>query len=422
MSKQLIHDSIIDFQLLVDELKECVWVFDLNQKKFLYISPAVYQLRGLTVAEAMAEKLEDSLTFESLQKLKNDSHHRCQRFMDGDFSDDIVYNLDAYEQYCKDGSTKIIEISTRLKMNTETNSMLVIGVSRDITKRKLHEKKLIDTIRNQQKFINKQKLSKECKPELYLHFFGKFRVFADNNNKPIKWRTTKTEELFAFLLQKKCQYVSRDEILEALWPELELEKAIKYLHTSIYNLKKDLKSVGVSFQLELINGFYCYDEHRFYSDLGELKNLIKTFVNPYDSFDGETIQKTEQAIILYEGDYLAENDYPWAKSQSTFYRHQFEKYVFDLARHYFFKRDYISTKRVLSKLISIDNLNERYHELLLNVFLFDDDYLSFVRHYDHLKALLQNELGQLPNGSIRTMNEQYRKFAEECIKNEKVHF
>lgn len=422
MCKPLIHDTIIDFQLLVNELKECVWVFDLSQKKFLYVSPSIYLLRGLTVAEALKERLEDSLTIESLQKMKNDSLRRCQRFMDGDRSDAIVYNLGEYEQYCKDGSTKAIEISSRLKMNTATNSMIVIGVSRDITKRKLHEKKLIDTIRSQQKLINNQKSSKECKPELHLYFFGKFRVFADNTNKPIKWRTSKTEELFAFLMQKECQYISKGEILEALWPELEMEKAIKNLHTSIYNLKKDLKSVNVCFQLELINGFYCYNEHRFYSDLDELKSLIKTFVNPYDSCDAETVRKTEQAILLYEGDFLSENDYLWATYQSTFYRHQFEKHGFDLARHYFFKRDYISTKRILAKLISVDNLNERYHELLLNVFLFDDDYISFVRHYDYLKALLQQELGQLPNGSIRTMNQQYRKFAEECIKNEQVHF
>lgn len=422
MSKQLIRDSIIDFQLLVDELKECVWVFDLNQKKFLYVSPSIYQLRGLTVAEAMEECLEDCLTIESLQKLKNASLRRYQRFFEGDRSNDIVYDLSEYEQYCKDGSIKSVEISTRLEINDETNHVVVIGVSRDITKRKLHEKKLLDTIRNQQKIINAHKEESNDKPELFLYFFGKFRVLRPNACRPLKWRTSKTEELFAFLLQKENQYISKDEILEALWPELELDKATKNLHTTIYNLKKDLKSVDVNFQLELVNGFYCFDSHNYYSDLVELKNLVKTTVNPYDSFDATSAMEIEQVILLYKGDYLAENGYPWATSQSAFYRHQFEKFAFDLARHHFFKHDYPSTKRVLTKLIDIDNLNEIYHELLLNVFLFDDDYVSFVRHYDHLKVLLQNELGQLPNASIRTMNDQYRRYADEYIRNEKAHF
>jgi len=239
MSKQLTHHSTINFQILIGALKECVWVFDLSTKKFLYISPSIYQLRGLTVEEAMQERLEDCLTLESLQKVKNHSLARYQRFIEGDRSDSIVYDLSEYEQYCKDGSTKIIEISTRFEMKADTNKMVVIGVSRDITKRKLHEKKLIDTIRNQQKYINEQKSARQPKAELYVYFFGKFRVLTDNAGKMIKWRTTKTEELFAFLLQKESQYISKDEILEALWPELELEKAIKRLHTSIYNLKKE---------------------------------------------------------------------------------------------------------------------------------------------------------------------------------------
>lgn len=421
MGKLLTHDMAIDFNVLVDALSECVWVYDLTESKFLYISPSVYQLRGITVVEAMKESLEDSLTIESLQKLKNGFLRRFRRFIEGDRSNDIVYNLSDYQQYCKDGSIKNIEISIRLEIDENTNHILGIGVSRDINQRKLHEKKLIDTIRNQHKVINELKPSKTNKPELYIYFFGKFRVFANNSNKPIRWRTSKTEELFAFLLQKECPYVSKDEILEALWPELELEKAIKYLHTSIYNLKKDLKSVNVSFQLELVNGFYCYDEYRFYSDLSELKGLIKTFVSPYDCYDKETVQKTEQGILLYENDFLAENDYPWAVSQSAFYRHQFEKKAFDLARHHFLKHDYLSTKRVLTKLISLDNLNEKYHELLLNVFLFDDDYISFSQHYENLTNLLLSELGQLPNPSIQTLYQQYRDYNEvSTIKN--AHF
>lgn len=421
MGKQSTPEMTIDFKILVEELKECVWVFDLFLKKFLYVSPSIYQLRGLTVAEAMAESLEDCLTMESLQKIKNESLRRYQRFIDGDRSDAIVYDLSEYEQYCKDGSTKIIEISTRLQLNTDTNHVMIYGVSRDITKRKLHEKKLIDTIRNQQQFINDQKSPQVGKPELYVYFFGKFRALTDNAPKPIKWRTSKTEELFAFILQKENQYISKAEILEALWPELELEKANKHLHTSIYNLKKDLKSVNVSFQLELVNGFYCYGEHRFYTDLDELKNLIKTSVNPYNSFDTEAVKKTERALLLYEEDYLAENDYPWANSQAAFYRHQFEKYAFALARYYFLKRDYPSTKRVLNKLIDMDNLNENYHELLLNVFLFDDDYPSFFLHYEELRTLLQTELGQLPNPSIQTLHQQYRDYTEVII-NKNAHF
>lgn len=69
----------------------------------------------------------------------------------------------------------------------------------------------------------------------------------------------------------------------------------------------------------------------------------------------------------------------------------------------------------------MDNLNENYHELLLNVFLFDDDYPSFFLHYEELRTLLQTELGQLPNPSIQTLHQQYRDYTEVII-NKNAHF
>ena len=187
MLRQLTHHSTIDFKMLVEKLEECVWVYDLNTKKFLYVSPSIYQLRGLTVEEAMQEKLEDCLTPESLQKLKNGFLRRYQRFMEGDRSDSIVYNLSEFQQYCKDGSIKYIEISTRLEIDETTNHILGIGVSRDINKRKLHEKKLVETLRNQYKIINKKKSANKSDPELYVYLFGKYRVLTGLKEKPIKW-------------------------------------------------------------------------------------------------------------------------------------------------------------------------------------------------------------------------------------------
>ncbi|MEL7659432.1 hypothetical protein [Acetobacterium wieringae] len=51
MKRNIVNDSQLDFELLVETLMECIWVFDLSAQKFLYISPSIFQLRGLTVEE-----------------------------------------------------------------------------------------------------------------------------------------------------------------------------------------------------------------------------------------------------------------------------------------------------------------------------------------------------------------------------------
>ncbi|HAZ06591.1 MAG TPA: hypothetical protein DCY58_10845, partial [Acetobacterium sp.] len=58
----------------------------------------------------------------------------------------------------------------------------------------------------------------------------------------------------------------------------------------------------------------------------------------------------------------------------------------------------------------------------LNVFLFDDDYAGFIKHYNDLLEMLQRELNQPPTQSIQTLYQQYRDYAQICIKKKRAHF
>lgn len=411
------------YKRILDNTMECIWALDLSSEKYLYISPSVFQLRGLTAEEAMQETLEDSLTPDSLQKIRNSGFRRFKRFLAGDRSAAIVNDVSEYEQYCKDGTTIFVEISTRIIFNHETNSVEIIGVSRDITRKKQHEKKLLHIVRKQNEKLKKTKhhpLENMTMPRIYL--FGKFNVFAADSKLPIKWRTSKSEELMAFLLNKDKPATSKTEICDALWPEADLEKAAAYLYTTIYNLKKDLKKAQIDINIKQSNGFYYYDMPEIYNDLTEIKNLIKNAVAPFSELDDEAAHAIEQALVLYGNGYLSENGYPWAISKSAYYRNHFEKNALSLTRYYFYKRNYPSTKNLLLKLISFDNLNERYHELLLKVYILENDYDSFIDHYDHLKKLLLFELDVTPCQSIEEMHLNYQELAETCSRDKTAHF
>lgn len=134
------------YKLLVENVLECIWLFDLANMCFKYISPSIIHLRGLTVEEAMKEKLEDSLTTESLEKILTTNEERIPKFLDGDRSHETLSNIDEFQQYCKDGTIKTIEISTKLILNEKTNYVDILGVSRDITERKNFELRLKNEI------------------------------------------------------------------------------------------------------------------------------------------------------------------------------------------------------------------------------------------------------------------------------------
>lgn len=413
--------NIEKLKFLLDNPFDCFWVFDITTTRFIYISPAVFTQLGWTVDEVMNLPIDKIFSPKSLQKLMNEEIKRYHHFITGDRRPEIVSSLGEYEQYCKDGSIIPVEISTHLVCDDEQSGAIVVGITRDITKRKNYENHLLNVILTQQGKIRELEESQHTQPALIIHFFGKFLVTLRGSTLPVKWRTTKTEELLAFLLQHDQLCVSRNSIIDALWLETDGDKAAKYLHTTLYNLKKDLKAHDIAFDWQLINGSYCFSLPDYSSDLQEYKAMIKMEVTPQnvlkivqvletidvvESLSKKSIRKIEAGIRLYRGDFLEENDYLWAAAQRADYRALFERTLYTLARYYFLIHDYPSCRRIIFKLIDLDILNETYHEMLLKIYIFEKNNDAFMKHYQHLKALLQSELNQPPNAAIMNLYQQ----------------
>ena len=194
-------------------------------------------------------------------------------------------------------------------------------------------------------------------------FFGKFTVYPRGTDLPIRWRTTKSEELFAFLLYKGKNKITKQEICDALWPE-GCRDLNNNLHTSIYKMKKTLNIHNINIDMKFING--CY-----YIKLPEIKRDVYVFEGIYNKLHSSQGQisddeyvAVEKAVLLYNDDYLIENDYSWSFLRREILRDQFIALVKDISFFYFKKKDYMSAKKTILGFINNDNLNETAHELL----------------------------------------------------------
>ncbi len=404
---------------ILENTADCIWVYSLAENRFLYISPAIYTQRGFTVEEAMKETLESSMTSESIQKILNASNKCLPRFLAGDRSEEVTINVSDFEVYCKDGSIKNIEVSTRLILNENTRSVDIIGVSRDITRRKQYENELLEKLRSLSETEASYKVNDIVK--ICIQFFKKFSVYGPGNTVPIRWTTLKNEELLAFLLTRTHNCITKDEILESLWPEVEFYKAGAYLHNTLYSMKKDLKNAGIFFETVFKNGCYTYYLDDYYSDLLHFSKLIQDTVLPFDSVDDIARVSLEKIVELYTGDFLEKNGYLWAHSDCNFYRTKFNSAALALSKYYFMKRNYNAAKRVLLKILEVDYSDEYTHELLLQVYLQDNDYIAFLRHYNELKNYLQRELQITPKTTIQNLYNRFYPVAMK-ITEEKTSF
>jgi PAS domain S-box-containing protein len=116
------------YRLLADNSLDVIWTLDLEEMRYSYVSPSIQRLRGLTVKQALAEPLEQSLTPESLARVGAIIARPGGPDDDGAFTG-------IFDQPCADGSIKHVEITTSYVRNEAGRPVEVLGVSRDATAR-----------------------------------------------------------------------------------------------------------------------------------------------------------------------------------------------------------------------------------------------------------------------------------------------
>jgi len=127
------------YRLITENLTDVVWILNLTQQRFTYISPSVYNLRGYTPEEAMEQDLNKSLTPESAKEVLEDISEILPAFLANPEKEGQKIHRNELRQPCKDGAIIWIETTTRYQMN-KNNEVEVIGVSRNIDERKKYEK------------------------------------------------------------------------------------------------------------------------------------------------------------------------------------------------------------------------------------------------------------------------------------------
>lgn len=115
--------------------------------------------------------------------------------------------------------------------------------------RERFEKALVRVMKNRNEY-------KKSSKRLKISCLGKFQTGWAGDT-PIKWRTEKTKELFAFLLHNRGIEVSKDQIIEALWPDCDIKKAVHQIHNGIYYIRNILSKYGVDKSQINITGNYC---------------------------------------------------------------------------------------------------------------------------------------------------------------------
>lgn len=127
------------YKLLAENISDVIWVFNVNQNKYTYISPSIEQLTGFTSEQALKQTIEEYLEFESAKRVKGKLEIAVNIFSLNADSSKLFYN--EIQQICTDNNYIWVETISQLQQNAR-GKIEVLGVSRNIENRKKTEKKL----------------------------------------------------------------------------------------------------------------------------------------------------------------------------------------------------------------------------------------------------------------------------------------
>lgn len=128
------------FKTIADNVGDVVWILDLKTRRFTYMTPSVFFLRGYTVDEAMNQPFDEILTRDSLHRIEQSIPTRIEAWQNGNFN--ALNQTIEVQQFHKDGHIVETEMTTTLLPDESGDVHSIVGISRDISQRKATEKRL----------------------------------------------------------------------------------------------------------------------------------------------------------------------------------------------------------------------------------------------------------------------------------------
>lgn len=238
--------------------------------------------------------------------------------------------------------------------------------------------------------------------QILLSCFEEITFFnSENDEIPIKWRTRKTLELFAYLLHNRNKFVSKDTLMDMFWPELPIDKGYQQLYTTIYHCRNSLMKANISDILiknvSNIGSGYMLQTGK--SIVHEIDNW-RLDTEKITFIDDDQLSTYEKLFYQYEGDYLGSYDFYWSMTHADKLKRQWLKLGKLLAAYYKDQQDYSQAITIYSNVQKIcPELEESYFELM-KLFSIKKENREVDIQYKDLSNILEKEFDIEPSTKI----------------------
>ena len=218
------------------------------------------------------------------------------------------------------------------------------------------------------------------------------------------WHLRKAKSLVKLLALAPGHCLHREQVMEALWPDLSPTAAANNLRYSLHHARRTLN---------VIPGTVCHYLH-LHDELLELYPEGSLWVD-VEAFADAAVEARrardplfyEAAIALYAGDLLPEDRYAsWAEGRRERLRSTYLGLLLELAELYRGSEEFGLAVEALRRVVASEPTQERVHEELMRLYALSGQRVAALLQYEQLQRILSRELGTEPEAPSQRLYEE----------------
>ncbi|MEX2460388.1 MAG: response regulator [Paenibacillaceae bacterium] len=209
----------------------------------------------------------------------------------------------------------------------------------------------------------------------------------------VKWKSSKSAELFGYLLMHKGRRVSRARLIEDIFGGMPQKNAEIYLNTTVYQLRKLLETYGLKGNLHSDSSHYALNLNNVLIDFLSFEEGCKQMA----VIDDANIVQALELEQLYAGDLFGDLGFLWARSEVERLSLMYTSFAQRLCGALFNRGETEAAIRLLKKLIAHNELDEESMMLLMKALALQKNKEAITRQYLQYAETLHKEIGISPS-------------------------
>jgi two-component system LytT family response regulator len=215
----------------------------------------------------------------------------------------------------------------------------------------------------------------------------------------VKWKTSKSAELFGYLLMHKGRLVSRARIIEDIFGDMPQKNSEIYLNTTVYQLRKLLDNYGLKKSLYSETNYYALDLNQVRVDIFSFEEGCKQMA----VLDDTNIEQALELEQLYTGDLFGDRVYPWARNEVERFSLMYTSFTQRLCDVLLIKGDTQTAITLLMKLTAHNELEEGTIKLHMKALSLMKNKEALKSQYIQFTDTLHKELGISPSHEVTAL-------------------